>query len=84
MDLTNKTDEIKARKLHDYFLSKLPELIKEHPWEWVVFGEDESMEFYADFPIASQEGFKKYGPKGIYIIQQVEVFPPTNIVFNVR
>jgi len=87
MDLTDKTDEITARaieakKLHDYFISKLPELVKEHIWEYALFGEEKSFEFYKSFKVASEEGVKKYGLEKVFLIQRVEPFPPTNIVFN--
>jgi hypothetical protein len=84
MVLGNLTEEQKkeANEYFNYFLEKLPNLLKEHPWEYALIRGKEPMEFYKSFKIASVEGFNKYGLEKMFIIQRVEPKPPTNFIFN--
>jgi hypothetical protein len=59
--LVSKEQDIKIEKCLDYFMEKLPEMLKNHEGEFTVFGEKEPLGYYQSFEMASKAAVEKYG-----------------------
>jgi hypothetical protein len=51
---------------------QIPELMKEHAGEWVLFQDGQVLGFYADESTPYVEGAKRFGLEGGFVIARVE------------
>jgi hypothetical protein len=65
------------------FRDALPELLKTHRGEWVVFKDGEARSFHATEEEAYQEGIRQFGHQGGHVVALVAEQTPTPLTAGV-
>ena len=61
----------KVKREMQSFRTALPELLKEHAGQWVVFADGTVVGFYEDEDSAYRAAMQEYGPGGGFVIARV-------------